>query len=649
MKQCQCQPEGLPWFVRKTTRTACATFANLSRFSENERMHPAGNGIGTAQTSRATMHLTRTRTFLLIALTTILAYANSLRNDFVWDDEVLVKSNDYIRNFTYVTAAFVTDLSRTGHSSATYYRPLQTISYMFDYRFWGLIPAGYHLTNLLLHLTCALLLWLFVENITNRRPLALLVALLFAVHPVNTSAVTYVAGRADMLAFSGILGSFLCFLAYQNRANFRRGYYTAAIICFIGALFSRESAMLLPFLLTLYGLMLGRQANQSHRQALLPVIPFFLVLVCFAGWRTAVLNIHHQPLLAHWGIPFAERMQIVCRALATYLGLLLWPAHLQMDRQLMQGGAWLHFLTVAGIFIAIGFICLLRRAQPLVRFGLAWFILTILPVSGLLNLTASAAEHWLYVPAVGLYLAVAVGVGQLRIRPRILVPVSTMAIVAFGIRTAVRNQDWATGATIYTATAKAAPHSLRVRNNLGLTFTEEGHYRRALTELRAAERANPADATIKANLAVAYQLRGDLNQAARKDAECLKLDPQNVGTLLRIAYLYELRGNFKRARDHFMAALAVSQDIQPRLLFAHFLLRHRHYKEALEVVQNAGEIDPGNGAVFHTLGDVLVAGHQYRLAAEAFQMASALDPHAGEAEIIFDQPGPPVRLLASAR
>lgn len=569
------------------------------------------------------MALTSSRAVVALALAVVLAYANTLRSEFVWDDEVLVKDNPTIRNFTYAPAAFVSDLARTGQSSAAYYRPLQTISYMVDYRLWGLNPAGYHLTNLVLHFVCVVLLWLVVRQFGVTSAVALVVALLFAVHPVNTNAVAYVAGRADLLAGAGLLGALLCCGASRHADAARLPLFTGAILCFLIALFSRENAMLLPALVLVYGLVMDRRPGPALRATL----PFLIVLGCFLLWRTEVLRLREQPLLADWGISPADRLQILLRALATYGGLLLWPAHLQMDRQLVQGGPELHLLTAGGVAVILALVGMFRRGAPVVRFGVAWFGVTILPVAGLLGLTATVAEHWLYLPAIGLYLAGAVWLAGTRFNPRWVTAVTLPVIAALGLRTAARNRDWRDGVTLYTATANAAPHSHRVRNNLGLAHTAAGHFQQALAELHAAEQLQPADAQLKANLAVVYQLTGQLDAAAHWNMECLRLDPHNVGTLLRIAHLYEARGNIPRARDHFMAALTVTTEVEPRLVFARFLIRQRRLREALRVVADASDLDPGNAAPFLVLGDILTLSRRYPLAAEAFAMAATLDPH----------------------
>ncbi len=163
------------------------------------------------------MNLSRTRMLLGLVLLTVLAYGNTTQNGFLWDDQPHIVENSHIRNHYYLGIVFRSDLFHSPSATAVpYYRPMQTVSYMADYALWGLNPFGYHLTNLALHLGCVLLLTLLVEQFSQNRWLAGGVAAVFAVHPVLTNAVAYVAGRADSLAFGFMLAAWLLLLRSEN-------------------------------------------------------------------------------------------------------------------------------------------------------------------------------------------------------------------------------------------------------------------------------------------------------------------------------------------------------------------------------------------------------------------------------------------------
>ena len=595
------------------------------------------------------MKTSKYQIILLLILATVLAYANSLNNSFVWDDDLLVVDNNYVRNWTYLDAAFVSDLFHDYTVGlASHYRPLQTVSYILDYKIWALKPFGYHLTNLLLHAACVVLVYLLMERLSSNSILSFFIAGVFAIHPINTNAVTYIAGRADPLCFAAMLASLLLFLTYHraDRASLTQvGLFTLSIISYLVALFSRESAMVLPLLVFLYSATLGAPQSHKLRYALRCTLPFVLVTAAFVPWRTAVLELQNKPLHPDWMPPLSLRVQIAFRALATYFRLLIWPAHLQMERQLVVGGPSLHLLTMAGVLIACALSWLARwtwRKVPLACFGLCWFALTIAPLMGLVNLNASLAEHWLYVPSIGLYLCTAALYFHFdqRLSPAMVRPVravaATFCLVAFlalTARTIRRNEDWVSPMSLYSDTKQAAPYSARVRCNLGREYINSGDIDHALDELLAAERLEPHYPRAKSNLAAFYFTRGDLDSARANAQACLALDPQNTSALLQLAMIDEERKDVDAARADYVRAIATTIDVHPRLQFGSFLLRAHRYREALSIFDDAVALDPGNANCYDLLGAILSEQRCYQEAACAFETARSLDRHSPDADV----------------
>jgi protein O-mannosyl-transferase len=174
---------------------------------------------------------------ILLAVFCAIFYSNSLLNPFIWDDEALVVQNPIIRSPAGLLNAFTSDLYSGVDFGSNFYRPLQAVSYLWDYHFWRLDPYGYHLTNIALQILVSFLVFLFSFNFVKKREVAFGAALLFALSPLNTEAVTYISGRADMLLGLFLLSSFLLFI---------RGYRFFSWIAFILALLSKELAVVFP-------------------------------------------------------------------------------------------------------------------------------------------------------------------------------------------------------------------------------------------------------------------------------------------------------------------------------------------------------------------------------------------------------------------
>jgi tetratricopeptide (TPR) repeat protein len=554
---------------------------------------------------------------------------------------LLIENNSYIRNGTYIGAVLTTDLSHNARERTLYYRPLQTVSYMINYFFGGLNPLGYHLVNILCHLGCVLLLWRLVHKLSGDEVIAMIVAALFAVHPVNTNAVTYIAGRADPLAFLFLLMSLSLFLEYRARTEIhalsRTAFFAGSALSFVAAMFSRESAMIFPALIFLYCFAFPSSAERRVRRALTATAPFILLAGAFLVWRHMVLAQFHRVLPPNLSMPAWLIWQMPFRTLATYFGLLVWPAHLHMERQVILGGAGLFVLTGIGLLIAMGLLWAIGRTyrtQPLTFFGLCWFAVAILPILAIPKLAMLAAEHWLYVPSVGLYLAlVAVCRHQMsRLQPhtqalvsRLAVVVCVVALTALGARTILRNADWVTPVSLYSQTKQAASYSTRISNNLGREYSATGERQKALEELLATVRANPEDLGHKGNLAFLYLSSGKLDEAQTLSQEILRVEPSNTDALLCLADIHDQRGDFARARLEYLRAAASSAEVGPWFQLGQFLLQHGRFSEAIKVAAEAYDIEPGHAQVFNLMGAALTGLGRYDKGEEAFRMAVRLD------------------------
>ena len=185
-------------------------------------------------------------------------------NMFVMDDFIVIVKNDFVKTWKNFPAIFTRDYITSPlqvkylgmfnmGSGETTYRPLVTISYFTDYAIWKLNPFGYHLTNLLLHILNAILFYFFISLIAKDKKIALCASLLFALHPINAEAVNCIAFREDMLAFLFLIASFIFYIKLGGYKGIRRFYcHLASVTLYLLALFSKEMAIILPFLLILY-------------------------------------------------------------------------------------------------------------------------------------------------------------------------------------------------------------------------------------------------------------------------------------------------------------------------------------------------------------------------------------------------------------
>ncbi len=415
---------------------------------------------------------------LAIAIAGILAYANSFRNDFVWDDASSVLIHRNVQDPAKIAQLFREDQHAFGQGQGNFYRPLVSVSFMLDYQLgtgFGAYepkPFVFHLTNLFWHLAASIGLLALLRALGAPWFVLAAVPVLFVVHPLHTEAVTYISGRADPMAaafmYAGLALALVCGASLRGVAA-----GVASLVCFVAALLCKESAMIFPALLFLT--LLAARGMSGPRRAGWVVFAGSLAVLGVYGWlRATVLNFVSDSVVPDTTL--LGRLNEVVQAFGTYVRLVFWPANLHMERTL-DGYTWLHSLigaVVLVVVVAVLVVAIVRRWTP-IGFGLAWFFVSWLPISGIFPLNAPLAEHWLYVPLAGLLVALA-GAASLRASDRTLTRIGlagvAFATLALMAPTLSRNEDWLDNATLFRATLDDNPKSTRVHYNLAVTYED---------------------------------------------------------------------------------------------------------------------------------------------------------------------------------
>jgi Flp pilus assembly protein TadD len=485
---------------------------------------------------------------VVLAVAGFAVHAPALQGELVWDDDFLVRTNALIKSPLLILEAFRHYLFLDAY--ATHYRPVQNLSYMIDYALWNTNLYGFHLSSLLFHIGSAIFLYLLLRSLLpsmlmrsdqkNTIPgpasgptvislVSFLVALLWVVHPVHSAAVDYVSGRADSLAFFFACAAWLLFLKgreVQQRST-RYGIFVLAWICGLLGLCSRESACIWVALFLLY--LFGFEKSIAVRRKFLllgvclSLIAAYGVLRHLPGPRAQVEN------SSGWTAP--TRAVLMFRALGDYSGLMIYPGNLHMERSVYdpaifrskegrQNRIGLEYLTIIGLVAAAILIYGAAKSGPgrQVRiFGAAWFFLAYLPISNLIDLNATVAEHWLYLPSVGFLIFLA-GV-VLALPPswqKITLAFAGCAVIALGVRTGFRSSDWLSNETFARRTIASGGASIRVALLLGNTFVNAHNYVEAERIYRKALQLCPEYPIARNNLADVL-----LRQGKQKEAEAI--------------------------------------------------------------------------------------------------------------------------------
>ena len=427
-----------------------------------------------------------------LGLLTLAAYSNSFQADLVTDSAVLVRQDPRIRaassenvdnilRHTYWWPAFESDL----------YRPVTTLSFLFNYSTLGNQdrPAGYHVLNFFLHWANAVLVLAIVRRLAGSVAPAMLAASLFAVHPVNTEAVTYIAGRADLLAALSVLLGGWCFLRSTATSGWRSGAWLAGLaMTALWGVFAKENAVMIVAFVLLYdwlwrwpalaGPTVASRVRQATRQfgaGYLALAPALLTLWLMrrqlppANSLFASIFVDNPIIGAEsW---FQAKMTAI-KVLGRYVALLVYPATLSNDYSYNQiplfGAASsvldnaLTWISLVALVSILGLAIRLRRRLPLFAWGVWFFLLMLLPTSNLvITIGSIMAERFLYLPSVGFCAVVALGLWWVIARHRAAVAVSVLVVLALGARTYTRNIDWQNERSLWASTLAASPDSFK--------------------------------------------------------------------------------------------------------------------------------------------------------------------------------------------
>lgn len=499
------------------------------------------------------------------------AYWGALRGPFLFDDRKIFAS------------LITQDLGRFFHGAFFELfaaRPVTVFSFALQYRVWGAEVAPYHVVNVLLHLGVAVLIFIFTRRTLRdaghprSAGVAVAVAGLFAVHPLQSEAVSYVSQRAECLASFFYLASLLLLLAAEEQGSGLRGtgLFLAAVVAFGAGLGSKQIAATIPAAYLLQRLAASARAPPRRwvLRALLAA-PLFLTSTASAVVNLVATRGSAWAGLDAGGLGPWRYFLTELRMVPAYLRLLVWPAGQNFDHDVDPSRGLVELRTLAAaaaVALVLGFaVWLLRRGSALARvagFGLVWFLLLLSPTS-LVPIRDLMAEHRVYLASWGVLLAVAIGADHVihsLAGPRALPWAAALTGVAWaGLAgaLALRNRVYTSEEALWRDVVATSPLKARGHLNLGYALSQKGDLAGAYAELRAAlaldrERMWTADAL--SNLGAICIEMGRLEEAEEALRWALRLLPGDPEILLNLAILRLQTGDLDRAEELARQVLA---------------------------------------------------------------------------------------------
>lgn len=469
---------------------------------------------------------------IIILLLTVIVYSNSIHNQFLnWDDDLSVVNNPHIQSLdgSHIINIF-------SHSYNGMYQPLVMISFAINYALHGLHPEGYHIANLLFHLLNILLVFFFIRLMFKNISLALITAVIFAVHPMHVESVSWITERKDVLYAFFFLFSLIMYLKYLQ-TNYKMHYLLWAFLLYLCSLLSKTNAITLPLVLITIDLFYNRLKT---KKALYEKIPFFLFALVFG-----VISIISQEVLSLGAFRIVnysifDRLVIGCNAFVFYMVKFIFPVHLSALYPFplkANGFLPMHYYGSVLLLIAIlyGTIRLIikksveKETLDKIIFAALFFTFTVSVVIFIPVGKADVADRYTYIPYIGLtvlfyYLADVL----IKNRFRIIIMITGLLIIfLFSIISFQRNKIWKDSNSLWSDVIEKYPSS-------ELAYYGRGNFKQSVADFQSALIDFNKAINLYPDFAMAYNNRGaiklylkDMNGALTDLNKSILLDPKD--------------------------------------------------------------------------------------------------------------------------
>jgi Flp pilus assembly protein TadD len=557
----------------------------------------------------------------------LIAFASVGRLGFVDYDD-----NEYVAANPHIAAGLTWSGLRWAVTSGYFanWHPLTWVSHMLDVTLFGLNPGGHHAINLVFHIAATLLLFANLHRMTNAPRQSAVVAVLFAVHPVHVESVAWVSERKDVLSTLMLMLTLWMYVSYVERSGVWR--YAAVVALMALGLMAKPMLVTLPLVMLLLDVWPLRRP--LARALVLEKLPLF-ALAAASSVITIIAQRASGALMQLVQVSLDLRAANALISYARYIGKTLWPVDLivmyplpsELPSPAWIAGALVIMLGITSLSVLTG------RRYPYLLVGWLWYVVTLLPVIGIVQVGAqSMADRYTYVPSIGLFIMIAWGVPDaLRAWPqrRLALQLASAAVITVCTALTFRQvQFWRSSLTLWQHAVDATPDNYFAQGSLGYVLWKAGNTAEAMPHYERALRLNPNFAEGHNNIGVALAGLGRDAEALPHFAEAVRLKPtyavarQNLDAtnakvrteddeLRRYALLVRDKPNDLAARNELGAALAARGRIDDAI---------REFGEALR-------INPTHPDVHYNLGIMLDKKGRAKEAIEEFRAALKVNPN----------------------
>lgn len=534
--------------------------------------------------------------FVFISILTILCFFNALFMDFVWDDIVhLDKFKFILKNFSDLLDFFK---STNIVGQPFYYRPLMLISYGLNYLLYNTNSFGYHLTSLIIHILNVFLVFLITEKILNKN-VALLSSIIFAIHPVHAEPVVWISARADVLSALFLFASFYFYLKLLDEGKYK--YFGATIFFYALTILTKETTIVLPIIFLIYPFF----KNDKFKKNI--YITFLFTLLLSIGYIIVRINIVNSL----WGtdyFPFQSKIATIPLVILSYFKLFFYPFDLRLlynEPKILSEPNLHSFISWGVLFLFILFIFTLYKRERLIAFFLVFYLLFLLPVSGIATFirVSLIADRYLYLPSYGLivfcsyYFLKLYEVFKSEKAKKYLEKLFFVYLLILFLLTVFRNFHWSDQFNFLSKMIKDKPDYYGAYIHLGAYYLSIKRFNEAEEAFKTALKYTGDEDRhiVMNNFCALYLEKGDYVKAEKYCLESIELNKEYSLSYNNLVSIYLETGDLNKSYILIQEAIKYNKknpDFYNKASYVALLLGH--IDEAIMYIDKAIELDPKN-------------------------------------------------------
>lgn len=574
-----------------------------------------------------------------IILSGVVAYYNSFRGVFLYDDADSIVENPNIRVLWPLSKAMSLPLLNSGATVSG--RPILSLSFAITYKLFGSSAWGYHLINLIIHICCSLLLFGIVRRTLigtrlekrykdRALPLAFAVSIIWLVHPIQTESVTYIVQRAESLMGLLFLLTLYCSIRSFEGTKVRVWQSIAVIACALG-MGTKEVMVVAPVIVLTYDYIF---IEQSLKNVLSRRKGFYTAMA--ATWMISILLVFSMSDMIGSDIKKANPLDYLSLqpiAILSYIRLAFWPDPLIMDYGQISKGMAVNIFALAVVVAMLGLTGWLLYRKKYLSFVGAWFFLILAPSSSFMPTLQLMQEHRMYLSLAAIIMLIVLGVDYLLHRfgrnfSKIVAPILLVSSAAIFISLTIsRNSEYHDDLSFWQRNIERRPQSSTAKYNLGVKYTKKNQLDQAIEWFLKTIELNENYNSAHYNLGCVLMKQGQYQQAEYYYRNCLQIEKKQPDVLTNLGIALMEQGKFDQAAEKFEKALKIKPNYFEAISnMAVLLSRQGKLAESVEMYEQALEMKPDHSDNHYNLAEILERHGQYSEAIYHYQQAIKFNP-----------------------